>query len=77
MQIVKNITALDIAACEEIRRCGFLGVNLSGEPYFESGATIGKGRLRRLVEHGLVIASQDGLFPGVTQTYRLTPAADL
>jgi hypothetical protein len=76
MKIVKNITALDMAACAEIARCGFLGVDLKGDPYLESGTLLGRGRMRRLIEHGLIITSQDGLFPGMTQTFRLTPAAD-
>lgn len=69
-----RITALDLMAVKAIKACGFIGVDLKGEPWLESSYSIGAYRLRRLIEHGLLKSNQDSLLPGraITQSYSLT-----
>jgi hypothetical protein len=69
-----RVTALDLKAVKAIAKCGFVGVDLKGEPWLESSDHVTKFRLRRLSAQGLVRSNQDGLLPGrgITQSYSLS-----
>lgn len=66
---VRTFTALDAEALELIRQCGFVSID-RGQPCLESNRQIGKGRFRRLIEHRVLVPSQDSFLGGVSQTYR-------
>lgn len=42
--------------------------------YFPNGGEIGFDRIARLAARGLIIPTDDGLIPGVTQSYRVPEA---
>jgi hypothetical protein len=69
-----TIAALDLKAIKAVKACGFVGIDLSGDPYLESSVNIGRGRLKRLIAHKLLKNNQDALLKGLgmTQSYSLT-----
>lgn len=67
-KIAKVITELDREALGSIAKCGFIGVDNTGEPFLETNIQVRRYRLSRLIALELVIPSNDALFGG-TQTY--------
>lgn len=69
-----KLTRLDKEALRAIQACGFLGVNLKGEPYLETNLPIGRGRMQRLIALDTISPNRDSLFPGLgrPQSYALT-----
>lgn len=75
MRSVGSITTLDLDALSAVKRAGFVGVDVKGEPYLESDTQISPWRFARLIAHEFLISSEDGLLNGYPQTYRVSPGA--
>lgn len=75
MRRIGAITALDLNALSAVKRVGFVGVDLKGEPWLESDTQISPWRLSRLIAHGFLYSSEDGLLDEVPQTYRVSSSA--
>lgn len=60
---VGSFTELDAEAFALIKACGFVGID-RGRPYLETNQQIRPWRFHRLIEHGMLIPSQDSLLGG-------------
>jgi hypothetical protein len=69
-----SITALDIDALLAVKKAGFVGVEQGGV-FLETNTQISQFRFDRLLEHGFLVSSEDGLLNGHAQTYRVSPSA--
>lgn len=77
MTIAKKLTGKDKAVIGEIKRCGFVSLDLDGKPALEVSFDVTAYRLQRLVTLGLLEPSGDALLPdSPSQTYKLTGAAN-
>lgn len=67
-----KVTKRDMIALGHIRDCGFIAMEVDGQPRLETSRNVTKLRFRRLVALGLVRASGDNLLPEApSQTYVL------
>jgi len=72
----KKPTAKDKAILGEIRKCGFVSLDLDGKPALEVKFEVSPYRMQRLIALGLLEPTGDALFPDApSQTWKLTQAA--
>jgi hypothetical protein len=69
-----SVTALDIDALLAVKKAGFVGVEQGGV-FLETNTQITQFRLDRLLAHGFLVSSEDGLLDGCAQTYRVSSNA--
>ena len=71
---VKKLTAKDKAVLSQVKRCGFVSLDLDGKPALEIDFEVTPYRFKRLLVLGYLAPTGDALFDGPSQTYSLTEA---
>ena len=70
-----KMTDLDQEALELVRKSGFVTVDTEDGLCLETDGELTVFRLGRLVALGKLVPNGDGLFEGITQTYRIADGA--
>jgi len=72
----RKLTNRDKIVIAAIKRCGFLALDLSGQPALETSFAVTPWRMSRLVDLGYLEPSGDALIKGMpSQTWMLTEKA--
>lgn len=76
MKATKKLTGKDKAVLSEVRKCGFVSLDLDGKPALEVDFEVTPYRMQRLIDLGLLEPTGDALLPDApSQTFCLTQRA--
>lgn len=70
MASIKNITDRDLAAFDLIKKCGFVSLDLDGNPHLETHEQITRQSFTRLLILKLIKPAGDAMFGVQSQTFK-------